>query len=174
MVEFIEKFYMNFTGASWWEYGLPETWENMAIITFIYLGVTIIPSLVWIIVRVFNMVEGNSRWNRKENREARSQKLRIKPPLFFIYFIFNTIVNILVMMIGMTVGGVIGFGVAMAIWLIWQLVAIITQHDDGDGKVNGIFLIFARFDQYGNKLAEYLLHREKYKEKYQQYLKIEY
>jgi len=173
MVEFGTNFFMKFSGAGWWEYIQPESWEGIVISSLIFLGIFTLTSLIWLIVRVFKDDTGN-RWSSKTNRETRSQRIIIKPFLFLLYFVFNIFVNILVLIIGMTAGGVIGFGIVMAAWGIFQIVALISQHDDGDGKIDGVFNIFGVIDQYANKLAEFMLHRKTLKDKYQQYLKIEY
>ena len=165
MVDFITNFYMKFSGASWWDYIKPENWKEITIGSLIFLGVFSIITIIWLIVRVFK--------EDRKNRNTRTQRLQIKPPLFFLYFIFNTFIHILVMCIGMAVGGMWGWAAALIIWCIIHFVNAISQKDN-HGELLGIFHIFDWLDQYANKLAEFMLHRKTLKENYKQYLKIEY
>ena len=181
MIEFVQNFFMKFSGARWWGYFDPENWEGIAIASLIFLGIFSIITIVWLIVRVFKDEERNrrNRWGERitseiTNLSTRKHRILIKPWIFFIYFIFSTLTHILVMIMGMTIGGIIGWGVCLVVWAICHLVSIISQNDEGDGEITGIFEIFGWVDQYANKIAEFMLHREKLKENYQKYLKIEY
>jgi len=165
---------MKFSGAGWWDHITLEHWESIVTISLIFLGVVSLFVLIWLIVRIFK--KDRDRWsrNRRFNQETRTQRLIIKPPLFLLYFIFNTFVHILVMIIGITAGGFVGWLLVLILWSGTHIFFIISQHDDGDEELSGIFHIFGWLDQYTDKIAEFMLYRKKLKEEYKQYLKIEY
>ena len=172
IIEFITNFFMKFSGAGWWGYMKPEDWDYTAKIGFWILAIFSLTTFIWLIVRVFTNEE--DRWGRNNNNDTRLFRIKVKPLLFLIYFILNTFIHILVMIIGMTIGGGIGMGVAFSIWSLLILVSIIGQWEDNPARIEGLLNIFLWFDQYGNKLAEYMLYRKKLKETYKHFLNIEY
>jgi len=166
-VNFVTNFFMKFSGGGWWNHIKPEDWDSISATSIIFLFILSVFTFIWLIVRVFK--------NTRDTEDTKRQRIKIKPPLFFLYFIVNLLITIAVLCIGLTVGGVWGFGFLGIVWFVVNIGSAMAQvQEDDDKGICGVFGLFEWVDEYGNAIAKYMLYRENLNIKYKTYLKNEY
>jgi hypothetical protein len=158
----------------YWEYmsiELPRHhYQEVSIIFLVGAGVMLISNIIHQIMSYHNEnLNGVTRWNEKPNEIG-----RITYTLLSIgYIILNIVMNFVIVIIGMLIGGWIGVLILGILWLIFMAAYGWWQAEKFNFS-KGIFNLNEWILQYSKKLPKFKEYRKEIKTKYNKFLNIEY
>lgn len=160
MIEAFQWLIEHASGANWFEYirvAPADEWKDMIIMLLVFIGLINLASVI-------NFIVGGIK-----------ESLSFFPfvPLALGYFVVNNLINIVIVLIGFSVGGFIGAIIVGLIYLIWICIAAWEDLQDSE-PFEGAFRLAAWVIGYSDNYSTFKRYKKEIKEKYNQYLNLEY
>jgi len=160
MVEAFQWLIEHASGANWFEHirdASDHDWRSITIMLLVFIGLINLASVI-------NFIAGGIK-----------ESLSLFPfvPLVLGYFVINNLINIAVCIIGFSIGGFVGVLLIGLIYLILLCVSSWEDVQDYD-PFEGLFRLSGWVIGYSDNYDTYKRYKKEVKEKYNQYLNLEY